>query len=72
MTRKTLEKIEGTIYKTTLENKKEARTRLAKLGHEKEAKSVQASVAGYVQAMRDFGIITERERQELFIYYGTI
>lgn len=72
MTRKALEKIEGTIYKTTLEHKKADRQHLAKAGHENAADSVKASIAGYVQALRDCGIITESERQKLFAYYGTI
>jgi hypothetical protein len=72
MTKKVLEKIEGTIYKTTLENKKNDRQRFEKMGLEKDARAIRTSIAGYVQALRDCGVITERERQVLFIYYGTI
>lgn len=68
----TLKKIDGTIYKTTLEHKKETRQHLEKLGLVNTAREVKCSVAGYVQALRDCGVITESDRQKLFIYYGTI
>lgn len=72
MTKKALEKIEGTIYKATLEHKKADRKRLEEVGHVNAAQSVKASIAGYVHALRDCGVITESERQALFVYYGTI
>lgn len=72
MTKLVLEKIEGTIYKTTLEQKKKDRKRLEEMEHAHEAREIKCSIAGYVQALRDCGVITERERQALFIYYGTI
>ncbi len=72
MTKTVLEKLEGTIYKTTLEQKKNDRQRFEEMGHKKEADGIKKSVAGYVQALRDCRVITERERQALFIYYGTI
>jgi hypothetical protein len=71
-TRELLGKLEGTTYKYTLEHKKTDRKRLEAEGHENAAKSVKASIAGYVQAMRDCGAVTESERQKLFIYYGTV
>jgi hypothetical protein len=72
MTKKVLEKIEGTNYKITLEQKRADRKRLKERGHEQAEDEVKASIAGYVQALRDCGVITERERQVLFIYYGTV
>jgi hypothetical protein len=72
MTKKALELIEGTVYQKTLEHKKFERKRLEKAGHENAATSVRASTAGYLQALCEAGIITERERQALFIYYATI
>lgn len=36
------------------------------------AEGIKKSIAGYTQALRDCGMITERERQVLFIYYGTV
>lgn len=72
MTKKTLEKIEGTNYKATLEYKKSERIRLEEAGYKNAADSAKASIAGYVQALRDCGVITERDRQVLFVYYGTI
>lgn len=72
MTKTVLEKIEGTNYKNTLEIKRADRKRLEESGHEQAADAIKASIAGYVQALRDCGVITERERQVLFIYYGTV
>ena len=72
MTANVLEKIEGTVFKATLEYKKNMRKRFVERGLEKEAREVQTSIAGYVQALRDADIITEGERQTLYIYYGTI
>lgn len=72
MTQKALEKIVGTQYQKALEYKKAQRKNLEEAGHENAAQSVKASIAGYVHALRDCGIITESERQTLFIYYGTI
>ena len=72
MVQRTLERIEGTTYKATLEKKKSDRKRLAKMGAITDAHSIELSLAGYIQALRDVGVITERERQELFIYYATI
>ena len=72
MTKEALKKIEGTIYKTALEYKKHQRKLLEEARAQNAADSAKASIAGYVQALRDCGIITESERQTLFIYYGTI
>lgn len=72
MVQKTLDKIRGTKYYDTLENKKRERKKMKELRLENAAETVKASIAGYVQAMRDCGIITERERQALFIYYATV
>ena len=72
MTQKALEKIAGTPYQKMLEYKRTQRKNLEKAGHDAAADSTKASIAGYVQAMRDCGVITERERGLLFIYYGTI
>lgn len=72
MTKKALEKIEGTTYKSTLERKKNDRKHLAEMGLDKDANAVRCSIAGYIQALRDCGIITESERQKLYIYYGTL
>ena len=72
MTKKALEKIEGTTYKFTLEQKKADRKHMEEAGHTSAAKEVKASIAGYVQAMRDCGVITESERRTLFIYYATV
>lgn len=72
MTRKALEKIEGTPFKAALEYKMSQRVQLAKAGYADAADAATGSIAGYVQALRDAGIITESERKCLFIYYGTI
>lgn len=72
MTQKALEKIKGTVHKNALEYKKAQRKKLEEAGHENAAQSVKSSIAGYVQAMMDCGVITERDRELLFIYYGTI
>lgn len=72
MLKKVLEKIDGTTYKTTLEHKKKDYKYFKSVGLEKNAEKIQGSVAGYVQALRDCGIITESDRQKLFLYYGTI
>lgn len=72
MTQKALEKISGTQYQNALEYKKAQRKNLEEAGHKSAADSAKASIAGYVHAMRDCGVITERERELLFIYYGTI
>lgn len=72
MTRKALEKIKGTQHETTLENKKKWRKSLAADGNERAARETQTSIAGYLHALRNCGIITERERSALYIYYGTI
>lgn len=72
MTKKTLEKLEGTTCKFTLENKKAERKRVEEAGHHNAAEAIKGSIAGYVQAMRDCGVITESERRVLFIYYATV
>ena len=72
MTRKTLEKISGTIYAATLTQKMRDRRQLELAGHTAAADNIRYSIAGYVQALRDTGIITESERIILYIYYGTI
>jgi hypothetical protein len=72
MTAKALEKINGTPYQTTLEYKRKQRKYLEEAGHAQAAESAKASIAGYCQALRDCGIITERERGALFLYYGTV
>jgi hypothetical protein len=72
MTRETLEKIEGTIYKSTLERKKHDLKHLEDMGLVKDAKGIRCSIAGYLQALRDCGIITESDFRKLFCYYGTI
>ena len=71
MTEKVLQKIEGTTFKKTLDYKKRERKNLMDNGYETQAYNVKTSIAGYVQAMRDCGVITERERSILFIYYAT-
>lgn len=72
MLKKTLEKIEGTVYAQTLNQKKHARKRLEDMGCTTDANAIRASIAGYLQAIRDFGIISESERQRLYIYFATI
>ena len=72
MTEKTLKKIEGTIYKTILEHQKKMRKRFLESELENDAKCAQIFIAGYVQALCDCGVVTARERQVLFIYYGTM
>jgi hypothetical protein len=72
MTRKTLDKIEGTVFKTTLDYKKASRKALEEKGCQHQAREVQVSIAGYLQAMRDLGVITESERKCLYIYYATV
>lgn len=71
-TQDVLNKIEGTNYKAALEYKRAERKRLEAAEYREAAEGVKKSVAGYVQALRDCGVITERERQVLFIYYGTV
>jgi hypothetical protein len=71
-TRDVLEKIKGTTYGNTLERKKQWRKNLLESGEERAARETQISIAGYVHALRDAGIITESERRTLFIYYGTV
>lgn len=71
-TQDVLNKIEGTKYKATLEYKRHERKRFEDNGFVGSAEGVKKSIAGYVQALRDCDIITERERQVLFIYYGTV
>jgi hypothetical protein len=72
MTREVLAKIEGTPFKAKLESKKRGRQRLYADGLERAAEDVRKSIAGYLEAMHDSGVITESERHILFIYYGTI
>jgi ribosomal protein S17E len=72
MTKKAFEKIEGTIYKTTLDYKKTERKNLEERGFTNAAKEIANSIAGYVQALRDCGVITESERRTLFLYYATM
>ena len=72
MANKVLEKIEGTIYKTTLEHKKSTIKRFKEMELTNDAEAISKSVAGYLQAMRDCGVITDRERQWLYIYYGSM
>jgi trans-2-enoyl-CoA reductase len=71
MTRATIEKIKDTPHGTALEKKKQWRKALLEAGREREARETQTSIAGYVQALRNCGVITERERSVLYIYYGT-
>jgi hypothetical protein len=71
MTEKALKKIDGTIYQKTLEYKRNERKRLEAAGYETAESRTNASIAGYCQALCDCGIITERERALLFLYYGT-
>ena len=72
MTAKTLEKLETTPFKATLEYKKKMRKRFIERELHKEAREVQTSIAGYLHAMKDAGVITESERSVLYTYYGTI
>ena len=72
MTREVLKKIEGTNFCGELEYKKRERKRLIEAKCERGAENAKASIAGYVQALRDCGVITERERQVLYIYYATL
>lgn len=67
-----LKKIDGTMYKKTLEDKKHERKRLEAAGNDAAARYTKASIAGYCQALRDCGVINDRERGVLFIYYGTV
>lgn len=71
MTKKTLEKIEGTTFKSALDNMRKTRKHFEGTD-DKSAGQTKYSIIGYLKAMRDFGIITERERQVLFIYYATL
>lgn len=71
MIRKVLDKIEGTAFKSALEYKKTTRQKFEEGGLIAQAREVQVSIAGYLQAMRDFGEITETERRCLYIYYAT-
>ena len=71
-TQEVLNKIEGTNHKKTLEYKKAEIKRLEEAGYHLGVDSGKASIAGYVQALRDCGVITESERRVLFIYYATV
>ena len=71
-TQDVLKRIEGTTYKATLEYKKMERKKMEAGGYEGAAEGVKKSIAGYVQALKDCGIITEHERRVLFIYYATV
>ena len=72
MTKEIIEKFEGTVYKATLEYKKKERHRLEEAGYASEAEKTKASTYGYIQALCDARIITDRERMLLFIYYCTM
>lgn len=72
MTRAAIEKLKGTVHEIALEQKKKMRKNLLEVGREHEAREQQTSIAGYLHALRNCGIITERERGVLFIYYGTL
>lgn len=71
-TQDVLRKFEGTAFKATLEYKKAERKRLEAAGFIGTAEGVKKSIAGYVQALRDCGVVTESERRVLFIYYATV
>lgn len=71
-TQEVLNKFEGTPWKAALEYKRAERKRFEDNGFIGCAEGVKKSIAGYVQALRDCGVVTERERQVLFIYYGTV
>jgi hypothetical protein len=70
--RQILEKHAGTAYVKTLETKKRSRQSANANGLETTAREIQLSIAGYVQALKDAGIITETERRATWLYYGTI
>jgi len=72
MTRAAIEKIKGTTHEIFLEKHRDWRKNLLKANRESEARETQMLIAGYVKALRACGIITERERGVLFIYYGTV
>ena len=72
MTKQILDRIEGSVYKAALERKRAERKRLEAAGLVNDAQDMKCNVSGYVQALRDVGIINDRERQALYIYYGTI
>lgn len=62
--------MEGTSFKRTLEYKKSERKRFEEYGFTAEADKVKASTYGYIVALRDAGVITERDRMFLFLYYA--
>lgn len=71
MTQKILKRIENTVFKSTLDKMRETRKHLEKIDVN-SANQTKYSIIGYLKAMRDFGVITERERQVLFVYYATV
>lgn len=70
MTKALLEKIEGTAYRAQLEKMKKIRKQLKDCGLDDAARGVYARITGYIDAMRDCGIITESERNSLFFNYA--
>ncbi len=72
MTQNAINKIEGTPFKNSLEYKMKMRRKFRERGLEKEARETQTSIAGYLHALRDAGVITESERHVLYLYYGTV
>lgn len=64
-----LEKIKGTIFETALESKKFAINSFNEMGERIASQTVKNSLAGYLQAMRDCGVVTDRERMWLYLYY---
>ena len=69
MGNRTLEKIKGTIFEVALAKKKATLAFYKELEQEHEVREIKNSVAGYLQAMRDCDIITDRERMWLYLYY---
>ena len=72
MTEKTLKKIDGTVYKAKLEHYKNLRHQYLEMERKENEKAVHHMISAYVQALCDCGVITERERMSLYIYYATI
>ena len=71
MVKEALKKIEDMPFKTVLDLMREDRKR-AEEWNETIADQMKYSIIGYLKAMRDCGVITDRERQALFIYYATV
>lgn len=71
MTINALEKIKGTKHEELLETQRRYRRSMAEQHRDREEKEVKTFIAGYLKALHNSGIITDRERMKLYIYYAT-